>query len=158
MSLPLGTLVTKAPSAGEVGALVSRVASPQVLVHGHTWGYSHVSPCPLMLGGHSGPKAGVATGQARQSTLLADQGTGGWKHRWPGPAAPAGPWLPTHTRLHTSGPSGMGTFHGKQRCWRQSPGSGHQPAGWLSRNNSRAGTQGLLRSCRLPGLRSAWVM
>lgn len=78
-SLPLGTLVMKVPSA-EVGALVSREASPRVFVHRHTWGYSHVGPCPLMLGGHSGPKAGAATGLARQSTLLADQGPRGWKH------------------------------------------------------------------------------
>lgn len=109
-SLPLGTLVMKAPSAGEVGALVSREASSQVLVHGHAWGLFTRRPMSSHVRRTFRPKAGAATGLARQSTLLADQGTGGWKHRWPGPAAPAGPWLPTHTRLHTSGPSGMGTF------------------------------------------------
>lgn len=47
------------------------------------------------------------TGQAKHSTC---HGTEGWKHRWPGPAAPAEPRLPTHTSLHTSGPRSIGTF------------------------------------------------
>lgn len=47
------------------------------------------------------------TGQAKHLTC---HGTEGWKHRWPGPAAPTGPRLPTHTSLHTSGQSAVGTF------------------------------------------------
>lgn len=46
MSLPLGTLMMKARSAGEVGVLVSREASPQVLVHGNAWGLFTCRPMP----------------------------------------------------------------------------------------------------------------
>lgn len=61
--------VLKVMLAGAAAALASREASPRVFVQdGHTWGYSHLDVCPFVSWGHSGPRAGAATGLARQST------------------------------------------------------------------------------------------
>lgn len=112
LSLPLGTLgpVVKAMRAGEAGALVGWEASPQVSVH--RWTHLGLFPLGYMslcVRGTFRAKGWSCywTGQAKHSTC---HGTEGWKHRWPGPAAPAEPRLPTHTSLHTSGPRSIGTF------------------------------------------------